>query len=80
MRYAAFALPVLILALAGCSQNEADPEDISPGGQTSAPAETVPDSQTAPPEDRGTGLGTEFGVEGGDVTDPSTGEGTGTTQ
>lgn len=77
MRHSAFAMPVLLLALAGCGQNEADPEETPPAGQTSVPAETAPE---APPEDRGTGLGTEFGVEGGDVTDPSTGEGTGTTQ
>lgn len=83
------AVVLLGLALAGCDNDETQrstPEP-SPTPSSEQPAEPRagamnPDrvSPAEPPAEKGTGLGTEFGAKDGEVVDPASGAGTGTTQ
>lgn len=84
-------LPVLVaVLLAGCGPDDSDrntapvaapPGNVQPPQPSSAdPMDPDRATNSTPAEDKGSGLGTEFGTDSGEVTDPATGEGTGTTQ
>jgi hypothetical protein len=89
MRFGYLITALLALALVGCDVDETERSAPEP---TPAPSHEQPSSgsddsmdpdrndQTAPPAEQGTGLGTEHGSEGGEVIDPASGQGTGTTQ
>lgn len=90
MRLTYLCVPLFTLLLAGCGDDE---EPTFPETNTAPQTEEYgtptdptndpmdPNNTTAePPADSGTGLGTEYGTDSGDVTDPATGAGSGTTQ
>lgn len=80
---------LLALALVGCDVDESQrsaPEP-APTPSQEQPSSDSADSmnpqrtdETTPPAEKGTGLGTEHGSEDGEVIDPASGQGTGTTQ
>lgn len=91
MRLAYLAIPFVAVLLTACGDDQRDtdlPVEPAPGvtNEYNMPDEpaTMPSSPagttTPPPADDGTGLGTEYGTDSGEVTDPATGTGTGTTQ
>lgn len=91
MRLTYLAVPFAVLMLAGCGNEDDDASNVhnEPVPAAGADYETPDDSRNIPanpntdPTPRAggaTGLGTESGSGTGDVTDPATGSGTGTTQ
>lgn len=90
MRLTYLCVPLFTLLLAGCGEEEEatfpetntapqTEEYGTPTDPTNDPLD--PNNTTAePPADSSTGMGTEYGTDSGEVTDPATGEGSGTTQ
>lgn len=89
MRLTYLAVPFALILLAGCSddddqtniQDQPAPDTTQEYNMPEEPRmPPASDTSTPPPADSGTGLGTEYGDDTGDVTDPATGSGSGTTQ
>lgn len=86
-RYAVVAL--LSVGLAACDTDDSQRSAAQPAPTPSSerpaaePADAMNperNSPSEPPAEKGTGLGTEFGTDDGEVVDPASGAGTGTTQ
>lgn len=91
MRLTYLAVPFAVLMLAGCGNEDDTASNVhnepvpAAGQEYETPDEPrnmppAPNTDATPRTDGATGLGTESGGATGDVTDPATGSGTGTTQ
>ena len=89
MRLTYLAIPVVAVLLTACGDDERDSnihDEPVPGvteeynEPARMPASPNNSTTTPPPTNDGTGLGTERGTDSGEMSDPSSGQGMGTSQ